>query len=468
MPNIRDVAKKAGVSVTTVSHVINATRYVEPHTEARVRRAIDELGYRPNILARGLRRGETRTIGLLIPDNSNPFFAEVARVVEDAGFNEGYSVILCNSDISDEKEAIYLDVLLSKQVDGLILISTNNHYHHLHRALEARVPLVVVDRELPELQVDQVLVDNQKGGYLAGQHLVKLGHRRIGCISGPKDIIPSAGRVSGFKQALAEAGIELQPEAIEAGNFRYEGGEAAMTALLNRKLKLTAVFATNDLMAIGALNALRQAHLRVPGDLSLVGYDNILQAAAVSPALTTVAQPVTELGQLSVSLLLERLKDPDRPAQRILLTPNLVERESSQVIPRIRLMKKRGILNSQLAAIISAMGHTDMLVIGDSGLPVPAGVPCVDLAVTAGLPGFLDVVKAVAEELQAEKLVIASELTEKDSDLPATLREIYPEVPVQNLPHEEFKKLTRQAKAVVRTGEQTPYANVIIVSGVTF
>src|SRR5215218_7202424 len=236
MPTIREVAEQAQVSVSTVSHVINHTRFVDPETQERVRRAIKVLGYRPNLLARSLRRRETRTIGLLVPDNANPFFAEFARVIEDAGFAEGYSVILCNSDRSEAKEETYIDVLLAKQVDGLIVISSTDRIDLLQRVIDVGVPLVVVDRNLPDLSVSQALVANEQGGYLAGRYLVELGHRRVGCIGGPSEGNPSWDRVLGFKRALAEAGVSLLSEAIVSGDFRYPSGEAGMRTLLERNL----------------------------------------------------------------------------------------------------------------------------------------------------------------------------------------------------------------------------------------
>lgn len=325
---IRDVARHASVSPTTVSHVINGTRFVEPETEERVRQAIAQLGYRPNLLARSLRRQETHTIGLLVPDNSNPFFAEVARVIEDAGFAEGYSVILCNSDLSDAKQAAYLDVLLSKRVDGVLLVSSVAQREPLEQVLAAGVPVVVVDRDMDDLPIDQVMVANDEGGYMAAQYLLRLGHRRIGCITGLGDETPSSGRVIGFRRALAEASIALASEATVRGNERYAGGEEAMGELLRRDLGLTAVFAFNDVMAIGALTALRRAHIPVPEAISIVGFDDILQAAAMMPALTTVAQPVAELGQTSVRLLLNRILRPGEPRSRITLPTRLIERES--------------------------------------------------------------------------------------------------------------------------------------------
>ena len=340
MPTIREVADRAGVSISTVSRVVNQTVPVDPVTEERVREAIATLGYRPNLLARSFRRRVTHTIGLLVPDNSNPFFAEVARVIEDAGFAEGYNVILCNSDLSEAKESSYLDVLLAKRVDGLILISTGLVPHAsgidvMDHIFEAGVPCVVVDRDLGELPVDQVLVDNHRGGYLAGQYLIGLGHRRFACVAGPSDVTPSAGRIAGFLRALAEAGVALVPDALMRANGRHDGGVSATEELLRRGVDFTAVFAFNDLMAIGVIGTLQRAGHRVPGDVSVIGFDDIPQAAALFPAVTTVAQPIAVMGRHSVRLLLDRIARRDAPCQRVVLSTTLVERESCGPAPRV-------------------------------------------------------------------------------------------------------------------------------------
>ena len=285
-------------------------------------------------LARSLRRRETRTIGLIVPDNSNPFFADVARAIEDAGFADGYSVILCNSDRSETKESAYVDVLLAKQVDGLILISSSDRLSRLPHILAAHVPVVVVGRDLGDRPVSQVLVDNEQGGYLAGRYLVELGHRRIACIAGPSDATASWGRIVGFQRALEEAGLRLAPEAIVRGDFRYSGGEAAIRELLARDAAITAVFAANDLMAIGALSALLRMGHSVPGDVSVIGFDNILQASAIVPALTTVAQPIVEIGRVSVRLLLDQIAERETRPARVVLPATLIERESCRPIAR--------------------------------------------------------------------------------------------------------------------------------------
>jgi LacI family transcriptional regulator len=330
MPTIRDVAVHAQVSASTVSHVINGTRFVDPETEKRVQSAIKVLGYRPNSVARSLRRGTTNTIALIIPDNANPFFAEIARAIEDTGFAEGYNVILCNSDMSEKKEETYIRILLSKQIDGLILISSTSHADRLRTIIDAGVPVVVVDRalELDGLPVDEVLADHNQGGYLAGEYLLRLGHSNISCIAGPGHIASSTDRLKGFRCALQEGGIELREEAIVCGAFRYEDGQAAMEELLKRNLNFTAVFAANDVMALGAISVLHRARLRIPGDVSVIGFDNIMQAAAMSPAITTIAQPTKEMGQRSLTLLLQRIKQRTNAPSRVLLPTALIERES--------------------------------------------------------------------------------------------------------------------------------------------
>lgn len=330
MVTIKDVARLAGVSTTTVSHVINDTRHVSDELRTRVLAAMEELNYHPNVLARSLRRGETRTIGLVVPDNSNPFFAEVARIVEDVGFENGYSVILCNSDGSLEKEAAYISVLIAKQVDGVIFIAAGSKHEHLHELTAQGIPVVVADRDIPQTLADVVLVDNEKGGYGATRYLLSLGHRRIACIAGPSDLTPSADRVRGYRRAQEEAGISIEEGWIVPGDFRYQGGEAAAAKLLRLGEPPSAIFACNDVMAIGALRTLRNAGLQVPGDVSIIGFDDIPLASAVSPALTTVAQPIAELATLAAQCLISRIQNDreDEPRQRSVLETRLIVRDS--------------------------------------------------------------------------------------------------------------------------------------------
>jgi len=329
MITIREVAEKAGVSSTTVSHVINTTRFVSEETRQRVLSAMQELGYRPNYLARSLRRGETHTIGLILPDSSNPFFAEIAHSIEEVAFRQGYSLILCNTEGDLEKERRYVEVLSKKQVDGMIFVAAGEQTDSLQELLRLRTPLVIVDRDLSEhLDVDTVLTDNRQGGYQATRHLIDLGHQRIACITGPSNLTPSAERVSGYTGALAEAGLPVDEQLILRGDFHPRSGGEATLHLLGMQVPPTAIFTCNDLMAIGALSAANEAGYPVPARLAVVGFDDIELASHTTPPLSTIAQPRAEISQTAINLLLERINEHSQPTQRILLPGKLVIRAS--------------------------------------------------------------------------------------------------------------------------------------------
>jgi LacI family transcriptional regulator len=328
MPTIREVAGRAHVSATTVSHVVNGTRFVSETIRARVQAAMAELGYRPNALARSLRRGETKTLGLILPDSANPYFAELGRGIESAAFALGYSVVLCNTEGNQAREQLYLDLLAEKQVDGLLLVAAGDRAGALEGAPGRRLPVVVVDRDLPHVQVDTVLADKRQGSHLATRHLARLGHRRIGCIAGPSNLAPSARRLRGYRDALEEAGLPFDPRLTRRGDYHPGSGWAATRALLEEPSPPTAVFAGNDLMAIGALRAAAEAGRRVPDDLAVVGFDDIELASFTTPPLTTVRQSTVELGRTAVRLLAERIGDPARPPVRALLDTRLVVRAS--------------------------------------------------------------------------------------------------------------------------------------------
>ncbi len=330
MPTIREVASRAGVSPTTVSHVINNTRFVSAEARQRVLDAMAELNYRPNVLARSLRRGETRTLGLILPDSANPFFAEIARAIEDAAFGAGYNVILGNSENQLDKEQVYVDVLVNKQVDGLIFLASGDHSPSLEQLVHDGLPVVVVDRRLSGLEVDTVLTDNLQGGLTAARYLLELGHRRIACITGPSNLTPSAERVIGFRRALEEHGLSVDEALIRKGDFHPHSGYRAAAELLGCQPRPTAIFVCNDMMAIGALRALSEAGLRVPHDCSLVGFDDIELASYITPPLTTIRQDKTALAEAAVQLLLERIAEPDLPARTRILPTRLIERLSTR------------------------------------------------------------------------------------------------------------------------------------------
>lgn len=331
MVTINDVAIRAGVSITTVSYVITEKRFVSEDLKVRVRQAMMETGYRPNNLARSLRLGKTDTIGLVIPDSSNLFFAEISRNIEDEGFKNGYTVFLCNSDDQLVKQTEYLDVLISKQVDGIVFISVSNNRRNLDKLVDANIPFVIVDREESDALADVVLVDNLSGGLSAVQHLIDLGHRKIGCITGPSDANPSAERHRGYLRGLVENGIPVREEFSQLGDFRYKSGEIAMDRLLALDDPPTAVFVCNDMMAIGAIRAIQNRGLSIPEDVSIVGFDNIPIAEAITPALTTVAQPMKEIAERAMSILYRRMQgDTKGSFERVVLVPELIIRDSTK------------------------------------------------------------------------------------------------------------------------------------------
>jgi LacI family transcriptional regulator len=341
MANIKDVAIKAGVSITTVSHVINKTRFVSDDLTNRVHKAMDDLKFFPNSLARGLRSGRTKTIGLVVPDISNQFFAEISRKIEDKGFEYGYSVILCNTDDDRKKEKNYIEVLTAKQVDGILFISAGDSSNNLDKPININTPIVVVDREINEINADIVFVDNNNGGYKATKYLIELGHRHIGCISGPSQTTPSAQRLSGYKRALQEAKLNIDENIIRQGDYRYPSGEKAMRELLMVAHPPTAVFICNDMMAIGAFQAVYQLGLKIPDDISIIGFDNIPISQAIYPSLTTIEQPIIEMAELVVNLLIEKIKLRNNRSnlmngniynKRIVLETKLIKRDSCKVV----------------------------------------------------------------------------------------------------------------------------------------
>jgi len=330
MTTIREVAEKAGVSVTTVSHVVNKTRFVSEEVRERVVAAMKDLNYRPNALARSLRRGETHTLGLILPDSSNPFFAEVGHAIEAAAFERGYSVILCNTENNLEKERLYTEVLEKNQVDGMIFVAAGVNREAILQIVRNGLPLIVVDRDMGALELDTVATDHHFGGMAATQHLLESGHRTIACITGPSDVTPSAERVTGYRDALLQAGIPVDETLIMRGDFHAASGYAAAMDILQREARPSAIFVCNDMMAIGAIRAANQLGLRIPEDVSIVGFDDIELALYITPPLTTVAQPKQEIGQLTVELVLERIRRPAIEARRKVLSPRLVIRDSTR------------------------------------------------------------------------------------------------------------------------------------------
>ena len=330
MASIKDVALRAQVSTTTVSHVVNRTRFVSDKVRAEVEAAIRELGYVPSAVARSLKSNTTKTIGMLIPNCSNPYFAEIVRSVEDHCFGAGYTLILCNTDDDPHRQGVYLQVLSEKRIDGMIIISTGED-EALRRSLQGLpIPTVLLDREIDEVHCDLVETAHLQGGVMATQHLIDLGHRRIACLSGPADLNPSAQRIEGWRTALAQSGLTAQAQdLLWHSDFTSQGGFTAMQSILASPQPPTAVFVCNDLMCIGALSAAHEAGVRVPQDMSLIGFDDIELARFASPALTTIAQPKHRIGVAAVDMLLERIQGGRVQARKVLFQPALVVRHST-------------------------------------------------------------------------------------------------------------------------------------------
>jgi len=315
MTTINDVARRAGVSAATVSRVMNDTKPVSPELRQRVLRVMDEMDYRPNLLAGSLRRRVTHTIGLIVPDTTNPFFGELAKSIEDVGFQNGYNVILCNSDYNLERERSSIMVLKAKQVDGLIFIPGSSRTDHVRDLLESwQGSVVTADRLTPELKADSVVADNRTGGRMAALHLLGLGHRYIGCIERPE----------------RQWNVEIPKKLCVRGGFRLEDGVRAGHALLTLPDRPTAIFAYNDIMAIGALQAAKELHVRVPDDCAIVGFDDIPMASYLTPALTTIRLPKYRIGALAAEILLGRVRgEIEGPQHHEVLEVELIVRGSS-------------------------------------------------------------------------------------------------------------------------------------------
>lgn len=326
---IRDVARRAGVSVATVSRVVNSSAHrVSPRTHRRVMTAVAELGYHANVIAQGLKKRTTRTVALIVPDISNPFFPAIARGIEDIARLRGYAVLLCNTYEDLARENAYLQLLRKRWVDGLIFATVGSNTEHLRALRRERMPVVLIARDVEGVSIDAVLVDNFRGGVEATTHLLRLGHRQVVHIGGPPSLHVAAERRRGYLEALAAAGIPARPAHIAEGDFTAEGGRRAINLLLERRVEFTAVVAANDLMAIGAMEALRTAGRRIPEDVAVVGFDDITFASLVSPALTTVAQPKYRMGQMAMERLFELMAGEASRSRQTVLVPQLVVRES--------------------------------------------------------------------------------------------------------------------------------------------
>jgi LacI family transcriptional regulator len=330
MATIKEVARLAGVSVATVSNVLNEPERVKPALQARVIQAIEHLGYIPNQAARSLRKRSTNLIGLIVADITNPFFTDLTEAIEEEATSHGYSVLLCNSNEILEREARHIQVLRSQRIDGLILAATGEHSRDRAALLSSlKAPVVLVDRTMDDLGYDTVVLNNQDAAFRAVTYLLELGHQRIAIINGPSHLRTAAGRLQGYREALLSRGIAINDRLIWQASFRERDAYDITLKLFNEGAAPTAIFAANNLMMIGLVRALSDMGLRCPDDISVISVDDFPWASSFTPRLTTLAQPVQTMGKTAVELLLGRIRRSlPEEAQQVVLEAELVLRES--------------------------------------------------------------------------------------------------------------------------------------------
>ncbi|CDG96346.1 transcriptional repressor for ribose metabolism (GalR/LacI family) [Xenorhabdus bovienii str. puntauvense] len=329
MATMKDVARLAGVSTSTVSYVINDNRYVSERVKKKVNTAIDELNYAPSALARSLKIKQTKTIGMLVTTSNNPFYAEIVRGVERNCYERGYSLILCNTEGDVTRLIRSMETLLQKRVDGLLIMCSENAVLPNDFLLRyPLIPMVTMDWSPFYVSSDVIKDNSLLGGELATSYLISQGFRKIACIAGPQDKTPARQRLAGYRKAMKDAQLEI-PEGYEIhSDFEFAGGLSSMEQLLQLSKPPEAVFAGNDAMAIGAYQALHRAGLSVPDDISVIGYDDISMAPYMIPPLTTIHQPKDELGKLAIDTLLYRMGNPGSEPKQLILKPKLIERNS--------------------------------------------------------------------------------------------------------------------------------------------
>jgi LacI family transcriptional regulator len=334
MPTIKDVAKLAGVSTATVSSVLSGRRFVSPHLAAEVRRAVDALGYRPNAVARSLRDQRTMTIGVSVPDITNPFFNGIVRAVDAVADAAGYQVLLVSNEERPDVERKRVETLVARQVDGLVIVPSDDEVVYAEYLQRQRVPTVFVDRGSARLPFDLVTVDNVAAAYAATRYLVSLGHRRIAALATSNVLRNIRERLNGFRGALRDADLPVDERLVVAPGLDVDAGVDAARALLATEPGPTAVFCLTNRMARSAMRAMHALALNVPRDVSLLTFDDVDWATAMEPELTTVAQPLDELGRQAFSVLKARMDGDDGPVQRPALECRLVVRASTTPPPQ--------------------------------------------------------------------------------------------------------------------------------------
>jgi LacI family transcriptional regulator len=336
MTTMKEIAKIAGVSLGTVSNVLNNTARVREPVRKRVLEAVHATGYQPSQLARSLRRDKSNMIGMIIPDITNPFFPSVVRGAEDVAFSNGYHLLLCNTDNDHSKELVHFKRLRAYLPAGLIVIPSNfselTEQAESHRRMGTEV--VCIDRLPRNWRGDSVTANNEEGSYNATRYLLQLGHTTLATITGPLHLSNALDRLNGFKRAMCEAKLHLAPGYVQETTFNEKGGYSKALILLRLNPRPTAIFAGNDMIAFGALLAIRESGLRCPQDISLMGFDDLDLAETTDPSLSSVSQSGYQLGATAAGLLVDRFKGDASPAKHIVLETSLKLRHSVAAPPQ--------------------------------------------------------------------------------------------------------------------------------------
>ncbi|MBX6359440.1 MAG: LacI family DNA-binding transcriptional regulator [Acidobacterium ailaaui] len=332
MSTIIEVAKRANVSIATVSNVIRGTRRVSDKLTARVQAAIRELNYSPNEIARSLKVRQTRMLGMVLPDITNPFFPEIIRGAEDTAFERGYFLVTANTDEQIGREKRIVAALRAYRVDGILLASASGKdISHLKSTLDAGMAVVCLDRTVPGMKTDAVLLDNVRGARECVRHLIQKGHKRIAIITGALDLQTGRERLRGYEEALVEAGIAIDPRLIYRGDFRYESGYRLGEQIVKQARRPSAIFVCNGVMAIGVLKAFEESEIECPQDMALATFDDIKLDSPFHPRLTTVVQPSYEMGARAATILMDRIEGKlKKEAVLVRVSPTLVLRESTE------------------------------------------------------------------------------------------------------------------------------------------
>ncbi len=330
MASLNDVAKKAGVSIATVSRVINKGTNVNDETRAKVLKAIKELKYQPSRVAKRLRSksASSNLLGVLIPDIQNPFYVDVLRGVEDVAYENNYAIIMCNFAQDEKKEKMYLEILQQESIDGLVAAPSHERDPKVIKLVKEGLPMVCVDRGLLDVDVDVVVVNNQKGAFGAIDYLAKKGYKRIAYISGQKQIPSSRYREEGYREALEANGLEFDPEIVKYGDSKLGSAVKLCDELLDLPNPPDAIFTGNNLITLGALEAIHKRGLQIPSDVAILGFDDMYWSISLNPPLSAVRQPAYEIGRRAGELLIQRISDPKRPPIHMTLNTELMIRKS--------------------------------------------------------------------------------------------------------------------------------------------